>query len=285
MADRVGSAIGWLGRLGPVAKSCGGLLAAAGAVAAVFAAVGYNPIASTPPEPASALERVLAASDAIGSRNSVDPGIREIESHTRRSCEEASSAGPAQSAMKCWLVLSNIYVGADEYRRALGAIESAEDLDTRIADPYDARGALYYDLILFDVVASRRYHLVNPDKLEVSISPDATSSALARLATEEFQRGARLPFIGPNVVPATLEVTSQRVVAQTQNQVIAINNGAASLHLYPTDILAFLAFVHELDSNTADDKEAGKMLPVLERYAKAHSSEFPGDPFLNTSGR
>jgi hypothetical protein len=182
--------------------------------------------------------------------------------------------------MKCWLVLNYIYQGGTQYPRALTAIERAQELDTRVADPYDARGIVYYNLILLDLVRADRYQIVSPEHLVVDIQPNSDSVALAHLAAEQFQQGQLLPFIGPDVAPKQLEVSSQQVITQTQNQINAISNGVSTLQLEPNDILSFIGYVGGVYPNTAKAETAKGMLSSLERYAAAHPDQFAaGDPF------
>jgi hypothetical protein len=256
----------WGSRFWKAAIAVAGLAAG---TTAVLAYLGWNPFTSTPPKPpkpASVLNRLLAESDKIK-----EGPLNAVYSPIKRTC---TRVGPAQSAAKCWLFLSQAYIGGSQFRSAISAIDMAEQQDTRIADPYDSLGVLYYDLIIFDLVNAKRYHIVSPTRLIVDVFPSANSRALAHLATEEFKQAQGLPFIGPNVQPVQMVVTTPQLIAQAENQINAIGNGQAVLQLNADDLLGFMADVHETTSNRAAIQESGVILSPLREYMKQHRDQF-----------
>jgi hypothetical protein len=186
--------------------------------------------------------------------------------------------------MKCWLTLDYTYQGGSQYRQALKAIERAQDLDTRLADPYDARAIVYYDLILYALVKANRYEIVDPAQLVVDVQPASDSVALARLAAEQFQQGQQLPFISPNAPPKNFEVSSQQVIGQTQNQITDISNGTLTLQLEPNDIVAFIGFVEQAHPGTERANAAKRLLTSLESYAAAHPDQLAAGDFFALGG-
>jgi tetratricopeptide (TPR) repeat protein len=251
------------------------IVGVAAGIAAIFAYVGFNPFALTPPKPANVLEQALNATSTLPTISQLQP----LETKTQAACVQADEGDTPVSASKCWLGLSSLYVGTNQYRLALGAIERALDEDVRVADPYYALGNLYYELLLFDAVRARRFQIVKPQQLLVNIEPNDDSVALAHLASAEFQQAQGLPFIGTNVFPRQVQVTSQQQIAQTQSALNAITNGASELPLVPTDVLALDVFVKEVyPQDQALQYESSLMSHPLEQYFGSHPDMFPGFP-------
>jgi hypothetical protein len=256
--------------------TAGGIALAAGVVA-ILAYLGWNPFTSTPakpPAPASVLSRVLSEVDKV----KVPAAVAQLASSATSTCARATVNFPPESAAKCWLFASQFDVGSPDYQSAIAAIDRAQGLDTRVADPYDALGVLYYQLIIFYLVHAGRYHIVSPSLLIVDVQPDADSKALATLAEQQFQQAQGLPFIAANVQPVNMQVTSQQQIAQAQDQISAISNGQTELQLNPDDILTFIVDVKYTTTNPAVTHETSAMVTPLFSYMKAHPDDFQGLP-------
>jgi hypothetical protein len=256
--------------------TAGGVAVAAGVVG-ILAYLGWNPFTSSPakpPAPASVLSRVQGEMDKI----KVPAAVEKLASSTASTCARATVNSPPETAAKCWLFASEVDQGSEDYQSAISAIDRAQGLDTRIADPYDALGVLYYEMIIFDLVQRGRYHIVNPSLLTVNVQPDADSKGLATLAEQQFQQAQGLPFIAANVQPVQMQVTSQQQIAQAQDQVSAINNGQTALQLNPDDILTFILDVKSTTTDSAVTHETSAMVAPLLSYMKTHPDDFLGLP-------
>jgi hypothetical protein len=249
----------------------------AGAVA-ILAYVGWNPFKSAkaaPVAPASVLSRLLAETDKYRTPALVVSTV----THLRQQCESESIHAPAPDAAKCWLLLSSFYLSSARFRTAIAAMEMAEELDTRIADTYDNLGILYYDLLIFDLIEAKRYTIVSLQHLLVDVRPDGDSKVLARLSEQQFRQGQSLSFLASSVPPANVVVTSQQDIAQTQDQLEAIENGASVLPLTVNNVPAFLDLLVDVSPHDASVIHVFvTMTGVLDKYIKEHPDEFPGVP-------
>jgi hypothetical protein len=265
----------------PATRIVGAVLFVAGLVA-IFGYVGWNPLASTPPSPAIVLNRILANSDKLnraGDKASRLKKIAPIAAHLENTCVAANENAPPHSAMRCWLLLSSFYIGSEQYRKAISAIGRAQDLDTRIADPYYTLAVLYHELIFFDLIEKKRYEIVSDQHLIVNVRPDSTSDIFAHLASEQLQQGQGLAIIGEHVPRGEPVVTSQQEIAQTKEQIDAIENGASVLAVNVNNILAFATLIDDIyPNNNTVPHFSTNLVEILNRYIKSHPDQFPGIP-------
>jgi len=183
--------------------------------------------------------------------------------------------------MKCWLGLSDMDEAGYQWQAAISSINRARDINTRIADPYYKLGNLYYNLLLIGLIEAKRYRILDERSLLVEVMPDSDSRILAGLVADQYQQGQGFPFLGPNVPPKNEIVTTQDTIAQNQQQIGAIMNGANVLTLSKFELLRFLNFLQGAYPN---DKTVSQqeyvMMPALLDYMKQHPDEFPGVGFL-----
>jgi hypothetical protein len=248
---------------------------AAGAVG-VLAYLGWNPFASTPPPAAGVVDRILAESDSYKAPAQL---IAPLEAQMQNTCTSETVNGPQSAAMKCWLSLAGFYSGSAQFRLTISAIDRAQEINTRIADPYYLLGATYWDMIMFDLVKTGNYRIVNPQQLIVNLFPDADSVALAHLAAQQLQEAQGLPYIDINSPPKNVGTISQADIAETQDQISTINNGATVLQPGPNSMPIFLDILAAVyPHNKEVTSEFVIMGQSLFNEMKAHPDQFPGLP-------
>lgn len=167
------------------------------AIAANFAQIGQW-AGIHPPKLSTTRPTTRPATEIIESLlNTSDAITFDLENHTKlvshfeNKCKEDRTY---MEEMKCWLILADLYSQSNNYRSALKSLTRAYEINPEIADSYYARGNVYFDLVVMDLVQKRSF-FIDPDAITCTLTPDEESKTVLLRAMEEYDAGEKYPTL------------------------------------------------------------------------------------------
>lgn len=258
-------------------SSIGGTLLVIVAVVANFAQISQW-LGISPPKLTSQLssteliENLLDVSEVVSAKRKEWVQLEEYIRNQEQMCKEGHHD---LGEIRCWVVLGQWYSAANKNRQALQYFTRAYEINPKIADPYYARGNVYYELALIDLIRKQKFS-IDSDKLDCVLTPDEQSKVLFSRVMNEYEQGERYPTVQDIDPSSRLMVTSLHVVGHRKRQIMDVTKGGKTIRLHRLELLRLMTWIPAIypDDKALNDR-AVKLTENLFSYMKKHPEEFP----------